>query len=236
MSRRDGDLPIRVIARGRWRRVVAEDRGQDVSHLSYGPVPMRVGAAGPLSMAGIAGVGTEPQYRRAGLARRVLAHAIEEIRAAGHSCAGLHTGSDIVAHRLYRRFGFVDTQAPAAAQKLLDPAQYVVNRFSSLLRGDDVRPETLSWRCTLRLHLPPHAPVLLRLHHGKVHLQEPPPEKVDLALTVSSAIFDQIFRNQCSCDFARAAKLVQWEGEEAHWQHLVAAIEAKREMASEGSL
>jgi len=228
-------VEIRVIQQRRWLRVVAEDQGRDVSHLSLSPMPVRVGPAGQLSMAGLAGVATEPGYRRKGLAHRVFDRAMGEIGAAGYSCVGLYTGADIVAHRLYRRYGFVDTLVSTVATKVLDPGQYVVNRLSVLFRGD-VAPELGSWRCTMQVHLLSHDPVLVRIDRGEVRLLDSPPERVDLSLTMSGATLGQLFWSVLSADFAEAAKLVQWEGEEAQWRRLAAAIEARREVIKEGSM
>ena len=235
MSGSDRAIEIRLIARRRWLHVVAEDQGRDVSHLSLSPMPVRVGPAGQLSMAGLAGVATEPEYRRGGLAHRVFDCALEEVKTSGYSCVGLYTGADIVAHRLYRRHGFVDTFAPMVATKVLDPGQYVVNRLSALFRGD-VAPELRSWRCTLQVRLLPHDPVFVRIDQGEVRLLDSPPKRLDLSLTVSAATLGQLFWSVLSADFAEAAKLVQWEGDEAHWHRLATAIEARREVIKEGSL
>lgn len=231
--REERALPIRVIAHRNWQRVVAEDQGRDVSHLGFAAMPMRVGPAGQLSMAGIGGVGTEPEYRQAGLARRVFARAMEEIREAGYSCAGLYTGTDIVAHRLYRRFGFADVLVPTVATKVLDPGQFVLNRLTALLRGVE---ELEGWRCVLEVRLVPHDPIFLRLAGGEARLLEARPQRVDLALTVSGATLGQILWSAMSIDFAEAAKLVQWEGEETHWRRLARAIEARREVIKEGQM
>jgi predicted N-acetyltransferase YhbS len=226
-------MEIRVIAQRRWQRVVAEEEGRDVSHLSFAAMPMRVGPAGQLSMAGIGGVGTEPEYRQAGLARRVFARAMEEIGKAGYSCVGLYTGTDIVAHRLYRRFGFVDTLVSTVATKVLDPGQFVVNRLASLLRGAE---ELEGWRCGLEVRLVPHDPVFIRIECGEARLLEGRPERVDLAVTVSGAALGQLFWSAMSMEFAEAAKLVAWEGDEAHWRRLAGAIEARREVIKEGQM
>ena len=228
-------VEIRVLQQRRRQRVVAEEQGRDVSHLSFAPMPVRVGQAGELSMAGIAGVATEPEYRRAGLARRVLDRAMEEIGEAGYSCVGLFTGTDIVAHRLYRRFGFVDTFVPTVAVKVLDPGRYVVNRLASLFRGEGAE-ELEGWRCTLEVRLTPHDPVWVRIECGEARLLEGRPERVDLSLTVSGVTLGQLFWSITSAEFVEAAKLVEWEGEESHWRRLAAAIEARREVIKEGQM
>ncbi len=221
------DRPIRVLTQGRWKRVQAEDGELDVSHLSFGPIPMRAGPAGALRMAGIAGVGTDPAYRRQGLARQVFVRAMEEIRADGYSCAGLYTGVHIVAHRLYRSFGFVDVLVPVRAEKLLEPARYAQQVIGALLRGEDVAPELLSWRTTLGLRLGTHAPVLLRIEGGEVRQLETA-EQVDLWLSLSDGDFILLFDSELELSVVEAGGRLRWKGRAEDWQRLASALRARR--------
>ncbi len=224
MSEAEPTVSIRIIARGEWKRVVAEYGARDVSHLSYAPKPMRLGPAATLRMAGIVGVGTEPEQRRAGLARRVFAAAMEDLRASGYSCAGLYTETNLVAHRLYRRFGFVDTLVTTAAVKLVDPAQYVVARLAERLRA---HPDLETWRCLLQLDLPPYfpdGPLTLLLAGGEVSVLTRPPKQVDLAVSMRALTFFALCRNLLTMEFAEASRQVQWQGEEAHWRRLASAF------------
>ncbi len=107
-ERSDGEAAIRVKKRGDWTRVFAEESGRDVSHVSYRARPVRLGREGILRMAAIGGVGTDPEFRRRGLARQGFTRVMGGIHSEGDSCVGLHTSSKIIAHRLYGRFGFGD--------------------------------------------------------------------------------------------------------------------------------
>jgi predicted acetyltransferase len=53
-------------------------------------------------------VHTGPKFRRKGLARRTLERSLADPRARRCSCKALFTGTDNVAHALYRSLGFVD--------------------------------------------------------------------------------------------------------------------------------
>ncbi len=148
-----------------WRRVALYEGDQDISHLGYAPMPMCMGPVARLRMAGIGGVGTDPAYRRQGLARQVFARSLEEMRTEGYASVGLYTGTQIVAHRLYRQFGFVDILPGQAAAKLLDPAQFVRTSFADLLRGDDLPEEVARLACACGgpsprspAHLPAYQP------------------------------------------------------------------------------
>ena len=234
MSRAEDGIELRAITGGHWQRVVAEHEGQDVSHLSFAPMPVQMGPGTAVSMAGIGGVGTEPEFRRRGLARRVFARSMEEMKEAGYSCVGLYTGTEIVAHRLYRRFGFVDVLVPGVAAKLLDAPGYVQERFAHLVRGFDVAEEVQRWRGRLQVHLAPHPPIFLHIDRGEVRLLQAQPETLDLTLRMGTVTFLQLFRNMVRADYACDAKLLEWEGDEGQWRVLASALEARRQVVKEG--
>jgi hypothetical protein len=196
-------------------------------------MPVRVGGTATLRMAGVGGVGTEPAYRRAGLAGRVYARTMEEIHADGYSCVGLYTGTQIVAHRLYRRFGFVDVMRARAAAKLLDPVAFAEARFADLVRSN-TPPELASLRSHLRLDLPHSAPIHLHLNQGEVTRVAAPPQESELTLRLSEATLLQLFRNSLPIGYAEAAGLVRWEGKEEHWRLLAAAFAARHQVIHEG--
>jgi len=58
-------------------------------------------------MGGIAGVGTDPKYRRMGIAKACMDRANMLILEKGYNCGGVSTGSRNVARRLYMRSGYV---------------------------------------------------------------------------------------------------------------------------------
>jgi len=229
-------IEIRVIAQRRWQRVVAEDQGRDVSHLSFAPMPVRVGPAGQLHMAGIAGVATEPEYRRLGLASRVFDRAMQEIKAAGYSCVGLYTATDIVAHRLYRRFGFVDVMRHEGALKLLHPGQFVQERIAGLVQGEQGEGGLADWKCRLGIELRRYQPVYLRVDRGEVALLEAASPDLDLALKTTAGAFARLFWEADTIDHLEAAKALQWEGEEAHWQRFAGALRRRHRVIKEGEM
>jgi GNAT superfamily N-acetyltransferase len=218
------DIEIKVSTQGRWLRVYAETEGRDVSHLSYAPQPLRLGPTGEISVAGIAGVGTEPEYRQLGLARRVYQRAMEEIRAAGYSSVGLFTGTGNIAHRLYRRFGFVDATIPIVAMKLLDPAAYVRGALAPLLQ----HREFADWRCTLCVELPSHAPIFVRIGSAQVELPPTAPAPADLTLTLTSRALIRLFGADVEVALAEASREVQWRGAPEQWETLRRALAARR--------
>ena len=225
---------ITLTDHGPWRRLIIHDQGKDVSHLSYAPQPVRLGPAAAVRMAGIGGVGTDPTYRRQGLARRVFARSLEEMRAEGYACAGLYTGADIIAHRLYRQFGFVDTVVAQAAAKLLNPPQFLRARLADLLRGDHLPEEVRTWRAHLQMHLLEHPPTFLRISHQEVELLPQPPARVDLTVALSTRTLLGLVWDHLTIDYAASARLIEWQGEEAHWRTLAAAFAAHHKILLEG--
>lgn len=220
---------IKVNKGSRWSRVFWEENGKDVSRVLYAPYPFRMGPAGEVRMAGIGGVGTEPSFRRRGLAGRVFERTMEEVAADGYSCAGLYTGSTIVAHRMYRRHGFVDVRRHRPVYKLLDPGAFAARTLSWLGReGLAHSPVTLS------LHLPPYDPVHLRIHKGEVEALRRPPSRPDLRLCMPARAFIMITRGMVSLDYAVAARLVEWEGDEDLCRRLRAAARAHRRIVYGG--
>lgn len=61
-----------------------------------------------------------PHYREKGLASEMMRRAAEEIAARGHPCGTVFTGLGLLAHRLYRRYGYVDRRFPRKFLKELE--------------------------------------------------------------------------------------------------------------------
>jgi len=228
---------VRTDSRGVWRRVYIEADGREVSHLSYAALVFPVGRQAAVRMAGIGGVGTDPQFRRRGLAHRVFAKAMSEIKAAGYSCAGLYTAADIVAHRLYRRFGFVDIVVHEPAVKLLDPAAFVTQRLTrALSEAASHRPDIADWRCALTIQLADGPDLHLHIEGGGAHVVERPPRQPDLSLATSQSVLIQLCYGTMTLPFAEVARLIRWRGDAAHWQRLSAVTAMSYPLVNEGTL
>ncbi len=228
------EAEVKVVKRGRWTRVFVEADGRDVSHLNYGPVAFGLGARAPLGMAGIGGVGTNPQYRRRGFARQVFARAMEAMAEEGYSCVGLHTGTDIVAHRLYRRFGFVDILVQEPAVKLLDPAAFLARGLTSCLsRAAGKVPEFADWRCDLAVRAVGHPEVNLRIEAGCAEVA-PSAARADLTLTAARDALVRLWMGMLTPQFAEAGGFVRWEGEAEHWRRLKTALGSVHQVVNDG--
>jgi len=228
---------VKLLRRGRWTRALIEADGEDVSHLGYAPYHLAVGPAVSVRLAGIGGVGTRPQFRRRGFAGRVFARAMEEIRRERYSCVGLYTGTDIVAHRLYRRFGFVGLHRPRPATKLLDPAEFVARKLSAVLAAAAERGIPVAdWRCSLELRLDEERPFHLQIESGRARALPRRPRKSDLALSSGRGALLQMCYGGMTRRFAEAAGLLRWQGDEQHWQRLSAALDSHHNVVNQGVL
>lgn len=228
-SRRGPSAQIKVARDGEARRVRAQVAGKEVSRLFILPRQIQVGPGAAVRMAGIAGVGTDRAFRRQGLARRVYARAMAEIAREGYSCSGLFTGTAIVAHRLYREFGFSDTCTHRHALKVLDPSGLARRAFADL-----ASKHAIDWTCRLALHLDGHRPAYLRLAQGQAQALRRRPSQVDLALFCSATTLSFLVWGRLTAEHATVANLLRWEGEERHWQRLRAVLAQLRPGVMEG--
>ncbi len=203
-------MELKIKRSSHWTYVFAEDNGKDVSHLGYGDARLQVGRAASMRMATIGGVATDKNHRRQGLAQKVFARALEEMRRERFPTVGLYTSRSIVAHRLYRRFGFVDVWRQQPLIKLLNHPLRVQRVFASLVRQT---PELQNRRLHLSLKLDPPAPINLRIEGNEVTILSRVPKKVDLFLKMSDMTFMQLCEGEFGLEQAHLAKLVYFSGE-----------------------
>lgn len=228
---------VRTTGRGAWKRVYIEASGREASHLSYAPFVFPLGRHAAVRMAGIGGVGTDPSFRRRGFAHRVLAQALHEIRSAGYSCVGLYTGTDIVAHRLYRRLGFVDIVTHQPAVKVLDPAAFFAHRLRrALAEAREQHADIADWHCHLAVDLLDQPSVHLRIEAGSAEAASASPARSDLTLAAPRAVLLRVWMGGMGIRFAETAGLLRWQGSPEHWRRLSTVIAAQHRVVNEGSL
>ncbi|MBN1460018.1 MAG: GNAT family N-acetyltransferase [Armatimonadetes bacterium] len=204
-----------------WVRVFADVKGEDVSHLGFGRRRLQVGAYSAVTMAAIGGVGTDKEHRRKGLARRVLSRAMDEIRRDEYAFAGLYTSRKIVAHRLYRQFGFVDVVRRRPQYKLLDPQAYTRDFVAGLAQ----RSSGLGARRRfLTVTIDEEHEVNLVVDGRDVSVLERKPTQVDLSLSLSQGALLQLAQGSIRLPFAEAARLLTWSGDEETFRALVGAV------------
>jgi ribosomal protein S18 acetylase RimI-like enzyme len=221
---REPKAEIKVARKGRETRVYAAVGGKDVSRVYISPQQLKVGPAAEVCMAGIGGVGTSREFRGKGLARRVYEQTMQEIEKDGYSCAGLFTSTNIVAHRLYRRFGYLDVKVFPPVAKLLNPSAFVGKTFADWAK----REPLADWRGTVAVHLRSYPPVYLRLDSGEVKTLPRAPKQADLSITTSDTTFGRLSWGGMTFDYAMAANQLEWSGSDEAFARLREALHADR--------
>jgi len=212
---------IRVKKNGKWRRIYAEQNGQDISHFWYGPQKIRLGDFAAVRVAGIGGVATDKAHRRRGLAQSVLTHGLQIMKEEGYPAVGLYTTRRIVAHRLYRHFGFVDIFQRRRFYKLLDPARFIERL---LLRAVTDYPQLQRRRVTLRLHIDSRDPINVCIEGPAVTLLPKPPRSVNLVLTTSAQVLVALWRRNIRLSYAESANQLSWDGDRTLYDMLDATL------------
>jgi hypothetical protein len=83
----------------------------------------------PIRTGGIAGVATRWEYRRKGLATRLMRESLRRIRARGISNTTLFTGHNLPAIRIYKRLGYTLTSDWRIFYDLRRPVPWIEKRF-----------------------------------------------------------------------------------------------------------
>ncbi len=84
----------------------------------------------PLRTIGIAAVATRWDYRRMGLATKLVDKAIERAKERGRSVVTLFTGVNLPAKRIYERAGFIETKRWTRYQTIHDPNRLLERYFA----------------------------------------------------------------------------------------------------------
>jgi len=216
--------PVKVVRREGSAHVYAEVDGKDASRVYLIARQIKVGPAGEVRMAGIGGVGTEPAMRGRGIARRVYEQTMREIRRQRYSCTGLFTGTNIVAHRLYRDFGYADIKVFPQIGKLLDPAAFVTKVIAGLAKHTSLS----DWRGTITVKLREHSPLHLRLESGTVKKLSRAPSTADLSIAVSDMAFAALSWGGTTPEYLLTTRELEWQGSEDAWERVQQALSANR--------
>ncbi|OGG55512.1 MAG: hypothetical protein A3F84_29700 [Candidatus Handelsmanbacteria bacterium RIFCSPLOWO2_12_FULL_64_10] len=100
--------------------VYALKDGERVGQTSVPDIDFHWGEGVYVSLAGIAGVGTRAEFRRKGIATRMMEEARRFALEKGYCCSGLSTNWGNVARRLYSRAGYTTLFQPGRFEKRLE--------------------------------------------------------------------------------------------------------------------
>ena len=118
-------MPDEIELKAEGGRVRAELAGERVSGLAINMRRLQIAPGVLVECGGIGGVRTAPEHRGRGYSSKVMAESMAHQRRLGKHVSGLYTGARIVAHRLYRNFGFADVAELTERVKYLDFTAYV---------------------------------------------------------------------------------------------------------------
>ncbi len=205
-------------------RVAVEVDGEQVSGLHLGRREFQVGPNTHLSMGTIGGVSTRPGYRGQGLSSAVMKRTVEEMRKRGLATSGLYTGTRIVAHRLYRRFGYADVFIPHMRTLILDVGKYLRRQARQWLTRAETTPQgaraVAGLQAAVVFELTDAGAYTLRLRGGKASVRKGRARRPDLVLTLSTAALASVFgRTVSTTELLRAGELGV-SGSKALWRQL----------------
>jgi len=138
--------------------------------------------------------------------------------------SGLYTGTRIVAHRLYRRFGYVDVFIPHMRTLILDVGAYLRRQARSWLTRAERTPEGARrverLRATIVFDFRDAQACTLRLVGGRVSVRRGRARTPDLTVSVSLAALASIFQRTASTDELLRSAQLQVTGSKALWGRL----------------
>jgi predicted GNAT family N-acyltransferase len=209
-------------------RIAIEKDGRDVSGLHLGRREFQVGRGAYVSMGTIGGVSTRREYRGQGLSSAVMARTLAEMRQRSLATTGLYTGTRIVAHRLYRRFGYVDIFIPHMRTLILDMPAFLKRQARSWLRrAESTRAGARAaarLRGTVVFDLGADGCYSLRLDAGDVSVRKGRSRAAELTLSLSQAALVSLFaRTVSSAELLRRGEL-QVSGSKAFWRRLQGTV------------
>ncbi len=146
--------------------------GERVSSLGINTRRLQIAPGVFVECGGIGGVGTPPEHRGKGLSTSVMAAAMEHQKRLGKHVSALYTGRRIVAHRLYRRFGFADVFDVQERVKYLDltrsMGRLAEHKLARALDDDALAEVARAFEGELELDVSPKGSVRLIYSAGQV--------------------------------------------------------------------
>jgi GNAT superfamily N-acetyltransferase len=97
--------------------------GSQVGRISVPDIDFHWGEGVFVSMAGIAGVGTDEEFRRRGIASKMMEEATAFARSKGYSCSGVSTNLSNNARRLYAKAGYIMLFKPGQFEKTITSSE-----------------------------------------------------------------------------------------------------------------
>jgi len=202
--------------------------GRRVSGLHLGCRDFQLARGTYVSMGTIGGVSTSRTHRGKGLSSVVMAKTIEEMRERGLATSGLYTGTRIVAHRLYRRYGYVDVFIPHMRTLVLDVGAYLrrhVRRWLDRAEGTESgREKVAGLRGVVLFDLDEAGRYTLRLERGKPTLRKSGTRRPGLTVKLTLAALASIYQRTVSTEELLRSGDIELAGSRALWRRLQGTV------------
>ena len=173
-------------------------KGKLVAHVNMESKKLNHGEGLHAETAGIAGVCTDPDYRKKGIGTSLMKRVLDEARRRGISNASLFTGLDNPAIRIYRRLGFVEILTWQTYTKYID--YHVI--FALWLRGlnrsikdsRNAARKLAGWEKSVVIRLREIGLLSFRFHEGRFQKLRQPPKRPDIDFSSDVQTYARIMR------------------------------------------
>jgi GNAT superfamily N-acetyltransferase len=173
---------------------IAEVEGKLVGSVDLKLKKLHLGEEVYLKTGGIAGVCTDSDYRRKGIATNLMQQALNYVKQSGVSNSALFTDLDIPAHRIYSRLGFVDITTEKSFIKYLDyPFAFKrwIRRLNRLLKYAKIAQRKLQgWEKSVVIQLKDVGTLCFRFKRGRFQTLKKPPKTPDIMFSTDVQIID----------------------------------------------
>lgn len=205
---------------------IGEVEGKLVSSVTLEFKKLHLGEDVYVKTGGIAGVCTDSDCRRRGVATNLMKQALNYTKQSGISTSALFTDLDIPAHRIYSRFGFIDVATFQSFIKYLD-YPFVFKRWirwlNRLLKHAKIaRRKLQSWEKSVVIELQDIDTLGFRFKHGRFQMLKKSPKTPDIIFFTDVKTYDRVCRGAINWqDAVETGKLVVKKGTPADIEMLM---------------
>lgn len=178
---------------------IAEVDGEPVSTVEIISRKLHVGEKTYLKTAAIAGVCTDSDYRKKGIATNLMRKALDLKKSKGVSSASLYTEFDNPARRVYERLGFIDLTAFRTFIKYLDFHSFFTNwiriRNRRLKDSKIAKRKLEGWQKTIVINIEEVGALSFQFKKGRLTVLRKSPKKPDIEFSTDLQTYTKIWWN-----------------------------------------
>ncbi|MFX0068989.1 MAG: GNAT family N-acetyltransferase [Candidatus Hodarchaeota archaeon] len=191
---------------------VAEVDGKLVSTVEIISRELHVGEKIYLRTGAIAGVCTDSDYRKKGIATSLMKKALELKKSKGISSASLYTELDNPARRVYERLGFIDLTTFRTFVKYLDFHSFFTNwirmRNRRLKDSKIAKKKLEGWEKTIVIDIKEVGTLSFQFKKGRFRVLRKVPKRIDIEFSTDLQTYTKIWWNVLSWEEAVKDKIL----------------------------